>query len=49
MGQNTCLRKVRHDTLAEAKEAAIKMRRQRRGAVRPYHCTFCGGYHTGRK
>lgn len=49
MGMNGCLRKVRHDTMEAAVQAASKMRGQKRGAVRPYHCEYCNGFHTGRK
>lgn len=41
--------KHRYETLAEARDAALKQRRVERSARRvvAYRCGFCGGFHIG--
>jgi hypothetical protein len=41
-----CVGKIRHAS-ADAAHAANRHTRGRFGVMRPYHCTFCGGWHVG--
>lgn len=44
--KRVCNRKVRHEFLAEAQEAARNLLRKGQ-IVTPYKCTNCDGYHVG--
>lgn len=45
----SCTRKVRHDTRESAIQQLNELWQRVRYKGHAYHCSFCGGYHVGRK
>ena len=45
---DSCLRKVRHATLASAEQKAARLGdKHGETNIHPYQCRFCGGWHVG--
>jgi hypothetical protein len=47
LANGSCTRKFRHVSYREARDEAVRMLLDKGEEVHPYHCLFCGFFHTG--